>query len=80
MSRLDYDASKCELAFHLLQFKIHFNLKTDYENELFYEKCQDFLIKNSNSFYRNYEKCFSLGFLHVWQVENQDRVKIARQS
>jgi Leucine-rich repeat (LRR) protein len=29
----------CELTFQFLQFKIHLNLKTDFENERFYEKC-----------------------------------------
>jgi len=57
LSRLDYDSNKCALTFHLFQFKIHFNLKSDHENELFYEKCKENLIVESNSFYRNYEKC-----------------------
>ena len=32
---------KCEIQFFLLQFKIHFNLKTDNEYDLFYEKCKE---------------------------------------
>ena len=58
-----YDAAQCELMFHLFQFRIHFNLRADYENELFYDKCgrgEDFdLIKTSNNYKHNYEKCFS---------------------
>ena len=57
---LIYDLNQCELTFHLLQFKIHLNLKSDYENELFYEKCAFSLVKKSNSFNRNYQKCFKI--------------------
>ena len=48
----------CELAFNFLQFKIHFNLKTDYENELFYEKCKSIITERKNYFKYNYLKCF----------------------
>ena len=55
-----YDANQCELKFSLFQFRIHFELKSDYENELFYEKCRDYyLINKLNSFYNNYKKCFN---------------------
>ena len=53
-----YDPDKCDLTFQFFQFKIHFNLKSDYENELFYEKCRGSLVKKSNSYNRNYWKCF----------------------
>jgi hypothetical protein len=49
---------KCDLMFHLFQFKIHFNLKSDYDNDLFYDLCQKILIKRENSFNHNKRKCF----------------------
>ena len=49
---------RIELTFHLFQFGIHLNLRTDYENEMFYDECRQFLIKRSNSFRVNYEKCY----------------------
>jgi Leucine-rich repeat (LRR) protein len=48
---------KCDLMFHLFQFKIHFNLKSDYDNDLFYDSCQKILIKRENSFNHNKRKC-----------------------
>ena len=45
------------MVFHLFQFRIHFNLRTDYENEQFYEKCKYSLIKTQNSFKNNQMKC-----------------------
>jgi Leucine-rich repeat (LRR) protein len=47
----------CDLIFNFLQFRIHFNLRTDYENELFYEKCKISLIKASNTFDTSQMKC-----------------------
>ena len=41
---------ECHLAFNLLQFKIHFNLRSDYQNELFYAKCQDRIVSDANTF------------------------------
>ena len=51
--------SKCDLMFHLFQFKIHFNLKRDHENDLFYNSCQSVLISKENNFNHNKRKCFS---------------------
>jgi insulin-like growth factor-binding protein complex acid labile subunit len=51
--------SKCDLVFHLYQFKIHFNLKTDYDNDLFYDSCQKTLIKRENNYNHNKKKCFA---------------------
>ena len=48
----------CDLIFQLFQFRIHLNLKTDYENELFYEKCKMSIIKSTNTFVRNQMECF----------------------
>ena len=49
----------CDLVFDLFQNKIHFNLKADYEVELFYETCKRSLIKRTNSFRNNFWKCFN---------------------
>jgi hypothetical protein len=54
-----YDQKLCELTLEFLQFKIHLNLKTDYENEIFYEKCKAVLIDQKNNFNHSYQKCFS---------------------
>jgi hypothetical protein len=48
----------CELTFEFLQFKIHWNLKSDYENEMFYEKCKTGLIAQRNNFNHSLKKCF----------------------
>ena len=49
----------CDFVFKLLQFKIHFNLKSDNDNELFYEKCKIFLIKKSNYFSKSKKECLN---------------------
>ena len=51
--------NKCALIFHLFQFKIHFNLKTDHDNDLFFDACEKELIERENSFVNNKRKCFS---------------------
>jgi Leucine-rich repeat (LRR) protein len=48
----------CNLTFNLIQFNIHFNLKSDYENELFYTKCKNILIDRRNNFNHNKKKCY----------------------
>jgi Leucine-rich repeat (LRR) protein len=50
---------KCDLVFHLFQFKIHFNLKTDNDNDLFYDSCQKILIKRENNYNHSKKKCFA---------------------
>jgi Leucine-rich repeat (LRR) protein len=50
---------KCDLMFHLYQFKIHFNLKTDYDNDLFYDSCQKILIKRENNYNHTKRKCIT---------------------
>jgi Leucine-rich repeat (LRR) protein len=50
---------QCDLMFHLYQFKIHFNLKTDYDNDLFFDSCQKILIKRENNYNHNKKKCFA---------------------
>ena len=54
-----YDQKLCELTLEFLQFKIHLNLKTDYENEIFYEKCKAVLISQNNNFNHSNRKCLS---------------------
>jgi Leucine-rich repeat (LRR) protein len=51
--------TKCDLMFHLYQFKVHFNLKTDYDNDLFYDLCQKILIKRNNNFNHNKRNCIT---------------------
>jgi hypothetical protein len=46
------------MTFEFLQFKIHWNLKNDYENEMFYEKCKTVLIAQRNNFNHSLKKCF----------------------
>jgi Leucine-rich repeat (LRR) protein len=53
----------CELTFQFLQFKIHLNLKSDFENERFYEKCKDHLVKDSNNFLNSLKSCFNYIFV-----------------
>jgi hypothetical protein len=48
------------LVLQFFQMKIFFNLKSDYEFEMFQEKCQRFLIKESNKFKSNFNKCFTI--------------------
>jgi len=55
--RIDVNESECQLIFRFLQFKIHFNLKSDYENEIFYDKCKNVLIRKENSFYNSQNIC-----------------------
>jgi len=50
---------KCYLMFHLFQFKIHFNLKSDYDNHLFYDSCEKILIKSENIFNHNKKNCLA---------------------
>jgi len=53
------ETSACELTFHFLQFGLHLNLKKDFENEAFYEKCKETLTVKENTFENNYKKCFT---------------------
>jgi len=48
----------CEFTFEFLQFKIHWNLKSDFENEIFYEKCKTGLTEQRNNFNHSFKKCF----------------------
>ena len=57
ITQQNQDEFDCDLIFHLFQFRIHFNLRTDYEYEQFYEKCKYSLIRKRNSFNSNQMKC-----------------------
>ena len=49
----------CSVTFQFLQFRVHFNLKTEYQNEQFYEKCQANIIHSrENQFMFSKSKCF----------------------
>ena len=48
----------CDLKLEFLQFKVHFNLKFDYENEFFYEECKTSLVKVENDFLNTLKQCF----------------------
>jgi hypothetical protein len=61
----------CELTFQFLQFKIHLNLKSDDENERFYEKCKDNLIKDSNNFDSSMKACFNNILVRYKKEDNQ---------
>jgi len=68
--------SKCDLVFHLYQFKIHFNLKTDYDNDIFFDSCQKSLIKRENSFNHNKRKCFA-NFEFIDKEEESEKDSIS---
>jgi Leucine-rich repeat (LRR) protein len=69
--RIDNNESECQLRFRFLQFKIHFNLKSDYENEIFYEKCQNALIKKENKFYNSKNICLKTSNSISYEIETQ---------
>jgi hypothetical protein len=75
-----YDEKLCELSLEFLQFKIHLNLKTDYENEIFYEKCKTVLIDQTNSSNHSYQKCFeNFKFIeHQWSLELENQISSVR--
>ena len=62
----------CELTFEFLQFKIHWNLKSDYENEMFYEKCKTSLTEEENNFKHSLKKCFD-NFQFLEHEKNNDK-------
>ena len=53
----NFSVSSCELTFHLLQFMVHLNLRTDEEFDIFYETCHDILTNKTNNFKLNFRKC-----------------------
>ena len=48
----------CWLKFEFLQFNLHLNLKSDDENEIFYELCGKSIVIKQNGYCFNYRKCF----------------------
>ena len=70
---------ECELRFHLFQFRIHYNLRRDYENELFYEQCGEFyLIKKDNNYNHNYMKCFDQYLFPADETETEQPTETSR--
>ena len=73
-------AEMCEVTFLLLQFKIHLNLKTDEENELFYDTCGDFLVRSdATSFHQSSSTC-ALEFLFHLDYKNLGSADLPRAS
>jgi Leucine-rich repeat (LRR) protein len=70
----DLNESNCDLKFHFLQFRVHFNLKSDQENELFYSNCKNDLISTDNSFFSNFIKCFNQNDSNLKQSYNFDEL------
>jgi Leucine-rich repeat (LRR) protein len=64
--------SKCDLVFHLFQFNVHFNLRTDYDNDLFYDSCQKVLIEKGNCFKKTQKNCL----VNVYYNEKEDEIEI----
>ena len=67
--------SYCEFVFELFQFKIHLNLKTDYQNEQFYEKCRNYLIRRENHLYHNLKHCSPNLTLADYDYESRNAFK-----
>ena len=59
------DVDSCELMFRFLQFKVHLNLFTDKDNDVFYDTCRDSLVSSMNRFAVNFEKCSNETLLDV---------------
>ncbi len=49
----------CEIIFHFLQFKIHFNRLTDDEFEFFFKNCQEYLTGKTNGYKYFLKKCLN---------------------
>ena len=54
--------SSCDIKLLFLQSNIHLDLKTDFQFDKFYERCNLFLIKNENSFTMKKNICGTLLF------------------
>jgi hypothetical protein len=64
-SNFHLKGDECDLKFGLLQFRIHYNLKYDYENEIFYEECKRSLIIKENSYGNELVKCSNPNELYL---------------
>jgi hypothetical protein len=49
----------CEIVFHFLQFKIHLNILTDEEFELYFKNCQEYLTGKINGYNHFQKKCLN---------------------
>jgi Leucine-rich repeat (LRR) protein len=63
----------CETIFAFLQFNLHYNLKSDIENEVFFEKCKSVLIKHSSNFTNANAKCFPNYSVHDKEILEETR-------
>jgi len=66
--------SKCDLVFNFIQFKLHFNLKTDYENEIFFDTCQEVLIERENNYNHTIRKCWN-----TFEFKNKEDIEIGKE-
>ncbi len=67
----------CELTFDFLQFKIHWNLKSDYENEIFFEKCTYKIMEKKNNFNHSLKSCFqNLQFIDKNDDKETENLKL----
>ena len=65
-----------DLVFHLFQFRLHLNLKTDFEYELFFDSCKNVLINRENTFNHNKRRCVqTFLFKDKEKVENAEFVQ-----
>ena len=72
-----FDEEFCELTLEFLQFKIHWNLKKDIENEFFYEKCKKNLIQTKNNFNHSLRKCFNN--FQIIDIGNSDENEVKQK-
>ena len=49
----------CEIVFHFLQFKIHLNILTDEEFELYFKNCQEYITSKINGYSHFQKKCLN---------------------
>jgi hypothetical protein len=75
LKNVDVDENECQMKFQFLQFKIHFNLKTDFQNEWFYEKCQRVLTKNENRFKNSENNCLLRNHFISSQIDEDQNEK-----
>ena len=59
------NSSLCNLNFEYLQFNFHFDLKSDYQNEMFFATCSKSIIRKANAYESNLKKCFDKSFIET---------------
>jgi Leucine-rich repeat (LRR) protein len=78
-SNFHLENNECGLKFGLLQFRIHYNLKYDYENEIFYEECKRSLIRKENSYGNELLKCSNNIELYLENIKNEIGLNFAQK-